>query len=198
VARLGRRQVFKPIIQGLIKYQPAAGEPPEASKPTVVSFESVLMSGVARRQSYPRGRSVITNGLIRFAAIGSQAPSAHAPYLFTQIANATANIRGHALHQAILGLPIVIAYTPPAVVTTWTFSHNLQEVDPRVRKAIGQMSAMLNNLLRTGQLRGTINEPSLGYLGETQLNWQSGDMPLTTNEAIDRIAAALAALGQKP
>lgn len=60
------------------------------------------------------------------------------------------------------------------------------------------VAAMLNSLLRRGDLIQTDQvEWKLGYGPANSGNW-AGDSPETLTEALDRIAAALAALGQRP
>jgi hypothetical protein len=83
------------------------------------------------------------------------------------------------------------------VIPLFTFSHEVSDSNSRTRKPIQEMSEYLNNLLRTGELRGTIRDPSLGYLPDATAGWD-GTPPSTTKEALDRIATALAALGQAP
>lgn len=97
------------------------------------------------------------------------------------------------------------AYTDAGPVTLRPTTDNLIafEVDrklasQRVLLHEREVAARLNSLIRLKQLVRTgdcIFE--LGYVPATASDWSPG-LPVTIGEALDRISAALAALGQKP
>lgn len=187
MARLGRRQHFKPIIQGLIKYQPIASTPPVASKPMVASFAAMQASESARHQRYPRGRAVIHIGLMGYSPIADQPPVARAPYLVVQITQDTAKFHGHVLHKPAIVLPTV-PIPVPRVRTKFKFDHDEHLSSKRGRHHEQQVARFLNNLLRSGELQGTPEEPSLGFIAaDSSAVGTTEALPL--KEVIDRIIA---------
>ncbi len=95
-------------------------------------------------------------------------------------------------HPGSSPIPAVLGVAPKYYIV-----HEVDDDNPRTRKALQMLSDITNGLLRSGELRGTINQPYLGYKPENTINW-SGDEPGSIQEALNRIAAALAALGQAP
>lgn len=95
--------------------------------------------------------------------------------------------------------PVIASITAgPHVVVTWKVAHDERAEHSQSRVHEQQVSDIFNNLLNTGQLRGTTAKPMLGYNSLNIQNWKDQRPPLTQQEANERFAAALAALGQKP
>ncbi len=85
---------------------------------------------------------------------------------------------------------------PIPLLVTW----NQGTDDIRTRQHERVVAEILNCLIRNGQLPRTAVEVwELGYVPGDYLHWADVvDLPGTVAEALDRIAVALAALGQKP
>lgn len=103
------------------------------------------------------------------------------------------------------GVDQVVA--PPAIIAVldayptavaWKVVHDERAVNSQSRAHEQQVANILNNLVRKGQLLGTTTDPALGYRSTNIQSWVSQTPPTTIEEALDRIAAALALLGQKP
>lgn len=105
--------------------------------------------------------------------------------------------------QAFLAVTsLIVAQAPPIIAVTdpdrepvqYTVSHDFRDVAPRTRKALQQMSTILNGLLYSGELRGTINQPVLGYVPDDIQDWGIDQPPNTIKEALDALAARIKAL----
>lgn len=84
MARLGRRQPFKPIMNRLIQYQPAL--PPAAARPLVVSLQAV-QAPVQRRVQYRRFPPILKTFIQYIAPVPKAASQ---PFVVSRQAVATA------------------------------------------------------------------------------------------------------------
>ncbi len=85
-------------------------------------------------------------------------------------------------------LPGLTGVRPP-----YKISHEVFDVDARTRKALQQMSSVFNGLLLSGELRGTVIDPKLGYQPASIPDWGT-TTPYTVKAALDAIAARLKAI----
>lgn len=94
--------------------------------------------------------------------------------------------------------PFIAAITTPRVTRSpGQISHEVDKDDGRSRKALQQISNVLNGLRGTGELQGTFLSPYLGYNPANVQHWGT-IAPDSLADALDRIAAALDAAGFTP
>jgi hypothetical protein len=187
-ARNPHRPFFFPaIIRGLIRYQIPAPQPPVASKPLILSFGAMQASEAARHQRYPKGLVVIFKGPEKYSPAVTGPPIARAPYLVSQIARDIAKFRGHVLHKPAIVLPNV-----PVPLTRirpkFKIQHEEAAKTQRHRQHEQQVKRLVNELLRNGQIIGTLDDPMLGYVA-TDPQAVGTTEPLTIAEVLDRIIA---------
>lgn len=185
-----RPPILRPLYGRPIQYRAA---PPIAKPPIVVSF-------VAHNFRKPEFHGPIMKRLLGYAP-AAPPPAASKPFLISQISRDEAVRRGRLLRRPITTIPFrVPGVIFPAVLRVspgLTFVHEINDDNPRTRKALQQLSDTFNNLKRSGELSGTFANPALGYVPENTMNW-GGDEPGTVREALNRIAAALTAAGFAP
>ncbi len=104
-------------------------------------------------------------------------------------------------YPALFPYPWLYPQKPPAplvpipLLVTWN-----QAADSRTRQHERVVSEIMNSLIRNlAILRTEVEIWELGYAPSDDTSWaDSVQLPLTVTEALDRIAAALVALGMKP
>lgn len=178
------------IFNRLLQYQPPSALP-IAAKPFIAT--------VARRDSLRRPAfAPIINRLIRYQPTPPARPIARGPVLVTaqSVAEAERRARTVAPRHRLVIVPVEIIPVR-VIVPAFKVHHNEAADNSRTRKHEQQVTAILNGLLGTGELTGTSVHPKLGYVCATIQPWGMNP-PTTVKEALDRIAAALEALGQIP
>ena len=191
----GRREPFPPIIQGLIRY--AQAEPPV--EPPIIGNQHVITKiavAMATDRSHRREGSGVIYGRLPFAfvqpAIGKQEIVTHVSVHDTAIRFHTKDPRTVQVIRPRprdpYRIPALVPYDP--------------RTDTRSRAHEQVVQMILNELILNGQLK---REPGtnargtwqIGYIPEDVADWQNA-APINLADALNRIAAALKALGQSP
>lgn len=163
-----------------VQYQPL---PPIAAKPLVVSFASRLAAMRVKTRSFQQG-------LIRYQPAPHADPVPRTAYIVSRISVDQARRRLRTLHKTSLAPPSVVIPVVITVSPRFLFHHDERATSDRTRKFEQQSSEFFNNLLRTGELRGTPLDPSLGYTPTSGADWGPG-LPEAVRDALDRIAKAI-------
>jgi hypothetical protein len=155
------------------------------------------MARLGRRKPF----KPILSGLIQYAP---PAPPADPPvpfkaFVVSRIARNEASRRRHLPSRPITVTRLTVPGTvfPPvdAVRVQLTYVHEVDDDNPRTRKALQQLTDTNNGLLRSGELKinGRFSDPYLGYVPESTVNW-GGVEPDSIREALDRLAAGSATI----
>jgi hypothetical protein len=195
VARLGRRQPFPPIIKTMIRFAPPeAPTPPAARAPYIISRGAID----AASSRYHVLSRTLTGLPVTFTAAAPAPPAAAKPLVVSFESIAHSIHRSHTLRRAQIILPPVVDQGTPRIRPAYKVVHDEKAEHAQSRVHEQQVSDILNNLLITGQLRGTTKQPILYYyVPADNLDW-GGNPPSSFAAALDRIAAALAANGIVP
>lgn len=216
-----RRPRTSIVSKTLIQFQPAAAAP-VASKPLVVSFAAIkaarrpkhsvifnrltrfppvlpvaakpfIVNFVAIKTKPPKIFRPTIRRVIQYAAPASTPPAARFPYIVSRQSVDTASRRYHALRHPLTGRPPQVTPAPARVLPKFFVDHDEAIVSRRSRRHEQQVAQILNGMVFSGELVGTIEEPQLGYVPNNTASW-NGASPATISEALSRIAALLKTL----
>lgn len=167
------------IIGRLIKYAAPAPTSPIAAKPFIVSF-------VAHNFRRPEFHGPIMNRLYPYQPMTP--PIRLRPVIVSQIARDEAYRRSRTLTvpRKIVTEPVI----PPAprVHPKFKIQHEEAAKTQRHRQHEQQVKRLINELLRNGQIIGTLDDPMLGYVASDPQAVGTTE-PLTIAEVLDRIIA---------
>jgi hypothetical protein len=192
MARLGRRQPIRPLVNRLIQYQPVP-PPPAASPLPLRCFAALHFRQHAR---------IVTRG--QTLTVESFAVTVLPPVPLTLVAVVKAAIaeadrQARLPRQSRYALPKIL-HTPIVRVQPPFTVHHDEDAPQRSRRNQQQVTSVLNGLLRNGELIGSLTDPALGYKADNPLQWAGagdGD-PKSLHDVIERFLAALNGLGIKP
>lgn len=187
--RINHRPVtFTHVINnGLIRFQ--VSSPPVASRPFIVSFGATESRNPHRPFFFP----VIIRGLIRYQPAPVTAPIPRRSYVISQISHDEAARRVHVLARSFSIVTPNVPLPVPRVRPKIKIKHDETLTTSRGRGHEQQIAKIMNELARSGQVIGSVSDPSLGYVADDPQAVGTTE-PLTVKETLDRIIAALKAL----